>query len=127
MAKEIKTWMYDHVTVERTVDGDTLDCYFDFGMKIFKKERIRIHGIDAYETRLGKKTNKKQKALGLQGKAYLIDLLEDHDNKVIVEVVTWGKYGRCVADVYIRDKTTNHPVLIAGLMVENGYAIRRKY
>ena len=35
----------------RVVDGDTVDCTFDMGLDVYVKERVRLFGIDAAETR----------------------------------------------------------------------------
>jgi endonuclease YncB( thermonuclease family) len=36
-------------TLERVVDGDTVDIVIDMGFSTFRKERIRLYGIDAPE------------------------------------------------------------------------------
>jgi len=36
-------------TLERVVDGDTVDIVIDLGFSTFRKERIRLYGIDAPE------------------------------------------------------------------------------
>jgi micrococcal nuclease len=36
-------------TLERVVDGDTVDVVIDMGFSTFRKERIRLYGIDAPE------------------------------------------------------------------------------
>lgn len=39
--------MYEyHCTVERVVDGDTLDLNIDLGMHIHLHERVRLFGVD---------------------------------------------------------------------------------
>ena len=44
--------MYEYTItkVEKVVDGDTLDVLFDVGFSMFRKERIRLLGIDTPET-----------------------------------------------------------------------------
>lgn len=37
--------------VERVIDGDTLDVKLDLGLRCYRRERIRVLGIDAPETR----------------------------------------------------------------------------
>ena len=37
--------------VIRVVDGDTIDAMVDLGFSTFKKVRIRMHGINAPESR----------------------------------------------------------------------------
>jgi len=41
-------WIYQ-ATLERVVDGDTVDIVIDLGFSTFRKERIRLYGIDAPE------------------------------------------------------------------------------
>jgi micrococcal nuclease len=36
-------------TLERVVDGDTVDIVIDLGFSTFRKERIRLYGVDAPE------------------------------------------------------------------------------
>ena len=40
-----------NATVTRVVDGDTIDAIVDLGFSTFKKVRIRMHGINAPESR----------------------------------------------------------------------------
>ena len=44
--------MYEYqAELTRIVDGDTLDCIIDIGFSVFVKKRIRLHGIDTWESR----------------------------------------------------------------------------
>ena len=51
--------MYEYqAELTRVVDGDTLDCIIDIGFSVFVKKRVRLHGIDTWESRtrdLGRK------------------------------------------------------------------------
>jgi micrococcal nuclease len=59
--------MYQYkAKLDRVVDGDTVDAMIDCGFSTFKKERIRLHGIDAPESRTRDKAEKKR---GLAAKA----------------------------------------------------------
>jgi micrococcal nuclease len=53
--------MYEYTItkVEKVVDGDTLDVLFDVGFSMFRKERIRLLGIDTPETRTNNEEEKK--------------------------------------------------------------------
>ena len=42
----------------RVVDGDTVDAMIDCGFSTFKKERIRLYGIDTPECRTRDKEEK---------------------------------------------------------------------
>ena len=54
--------MYEYRVKEVTkvVDGDTVDVILDLGFGLFKKERVRVAGIDSPESRT---RNKKEKEL----------------------------------------------------------------
>ena len=62
----------------RVVDGDTVAAMIDLGFDTWKKIRIRMHGINAPESRTRDLEEKKR---GLAAKARLTELLEDADNK----------------------------------------------
>lgn len=60
------------VKITRVIDGDTVDADIDLGFNEYKKDRIRLIGIDTPESRT---RNKKEKALGLAAKARLKELI----------------------------------------------------
>ena len=45
--------MYEYKVKEvvKVVDGDTIDVVIDLGFDLFKKERVRLAGIDTPESR----------------------------------------------------------------------------
>ena len=49
----------------RVIDGDTLDARIDLGFSVFVKKRIRLHGIDTWESRT---RNLEEKKKGLAAK-----------------------------------------------------------
>ena len=67
--------------VDRVVDGDTVDALVDLGFDTWKKVRIRLHGLDAWESRT---RNLEEKKKGLAAKQYLIDQLESNNNNFIL-------------------------------------------
>ena len=79
-----------NATVIKVVDGDTIDAMIDLGFNTWKKVRIRMHGINAPESRTRDLEEKKK---GLAAKARLIEMLEENENhfKLISHGV--GKYG----------------------------------
>jgi micrococcal nuclease len=83
----------------RVIDGDTVDAMIDCGFNTFKKERIRLYGIDTPETRT---RDKKEKERGLSAKARLIELIEEGNNEFIVEtsIDKKGKYGRLLGKLF---------------------------
>ena len=83
----------------KVVDGDTVDALIDCGFSTFKKERIRLHGINAPESRT---RDKKEKKLGLAAKARLKELIKEGKNEFIVEtsIDKKGKYGRLLGELF---------------------------
>ena len=51
------------VTLDRIVDGDTVDVVIDLGFDVLHKARIRLHGVNTPETRT---KDLEEKALGLK-------------------------------------------------------------
>ena len=47
--------------INRVLDGDTIDVTIDLGFDLFKKERVRVAGVDTPEKRT---RNLEEKALG---------------------------------------------------------------
>ena len=90
--------------LDRVVDGDTVDALIDVGCDIWFKKRIRFKGVDTWESRT---RNLEEKALGLKAKARTKELLEKVSSKsgyFRIKSYGLGKYGRVLADVFIRDK-----------------------
>lgn len=83
--------------VLRVVDGDTIDVLIDLGFSTHRKIRVRLYGINAPESRTRDLAEKK---LGLAAKERLINILEEQDNKVILESHGVGKYGRCLGELF---------------------------
>ena len=71
----------------------------DCGFSTFKKERIRLYGIDAPESRTRNKAEKKR---GLAAKARLKELIKEGKNELIVEtsIDKKGKYGRLLGELF---------------------------
>lgn len=86
--------------VERVVDGDTVDALVDLGFDTWKKVRIRLHGIDAWESRTRDLDEKKK---GLAAKEFLINKLESNDNKFVLKSHGVGKYGRCLGELFLQE------------------------
>ena len=93
----------------------------DLGFDLYKKERVRIAGVDTPEKRT---RNLEEKALGLDATDWLKDKLEgaisgDDDLVIRTELVGGvGKYGRLLGWCYIGDSA----VSLNEQMIEEGYA-----
>ena len=105
-----------NATVIKVVDGDTIDAMVDLGFSTFKKVRIRMHGINAPESRTRDLEEKKK---GLAAKARLIELLENNDNEFILISHGVGKFGRCLGDIRnINNESINKQLITEGHGIE---------
>ena len=83
--------------INRVLDGDTIDVTIDLGFDLYKKERVRVAGVDTPEKRT---KNLEEKALGIDATNWLKEKLEgtlagDDELSVRTELVGGtGKYGR---------------------------------
>jgi micrococcal nuclease len=93
-----------NATVIKVVDGDTIDAMVDLGFGTWKKVRIRMHGINAPESRT---RNLEEKKKGLAAKARLIEMLEENKNHFILISHGVGKFGRCLGEIYIKGHNTS--------------------
>ena len=88
----------------KIVDGDTFDCDIDLGFSvILAKQRIRLMGIDTWESRT---RDKAEKAKGMLAKAFTKDLLENA-KEITLKSHGKGKYGRVLGEVYCDNKCLN--------------------
>ena len=102
-------------SVDRVVDGDTVDVIIDLGFDLTKKERVRLAGIDTPESRT---RDLEEKAMGLEAKDHLTGMLEGAD-RLIVRTEKDGKYGRMLGWFY---KNEDAKYSINETMIEQGYA-----
>ena len=119
-----KIQMYQYkAKLIKIVDGDTVDALIDCGFSTFKKERIRLYGIDAPESRTRDKEEKKR---GLAAKARLTELIEDGKDEFIVEtsIDKKGKYGRLLGTLY---PLSHNDMLMAesfnDILISEGHAV----
>ena len=109
------------IKINRVVDGDTIDVTIDLGFDLYKKERVRVAGVDTPEKRT---RDLEEKALGLDATAWLKEKLEGAvkgDDDLIIRTELKGgvgKYGRLLGWLYIGDAT----VSLNENMIDEGYA-----
>ena len=109
------------VSIDKVLDGDTIDVTIDLGFDLYKKERVRVAGVDTPEKRT---RDLEEKALGLDATYWLKQKLEDtisgEDELTIrTELVGgMGKYGRLLGWLYIGEDT----VSLNEQMITEGYA-----
>lgn len=107
--------------INRVLDGDTIDVTIDLGFDLYKKERVRIAGVDTPEKRT---RDLEEKELGKDATNWLKEKLEgavagDDDLVIRTELVGGvGKYGRLLGWLYIGDGD----VSLNEQMITEGYA-----
>ena len=103
--------MYEYAaTVERVVDGDTIDVTLDLGFSIQYQARIRLLGINTPESRT---RDKAEKARGLAAKDYVVDCCEAQEAIVIqTSLDKRGKFGRVLGRVVGVDGYCLNDVLV---------------
>lgn len=101
-------------TIASVADGDTITVKRDGETK-----KIRFCGIDAIE---------KQQKLGPQAKSYLQSLIDKGDGAVMVIPIEQDKYGRTVAEVFVKPRPgtpgyrSEEEIFLNGEMVRAGFA-----
>ena len=109
------------VSIDKVLDGDTIDVTIDLGFDLYKKERVRVAGVDTPEKRT---RDLEEKALGLDATYWLKKKLEDtisgEDELTIrTELVGgMGKYGRLLGWLYIGEDALS----LNEQMITEGYA-----
>lgn len=106
--------------LDRVVDGDTVDAFIDLGFDTHVKKRIRLYGMDAWESRT---RDKEEKVKGLAAKARLIQILNENNNEFILVSHGVGKFGRCLGELFITsdsDSINNQLVLEGHAKKYNG-------
>ena len=107
--------------INRVVDGDTIDVTIDLGFDLYKKERVRVAGVDTPEKRT---RDLEEKALGLDATNWLKDKLEETingDDELTIRTELKGgvgKYGRLLGWLYTGDSD----VSLNEQMIDEGYA-----
>jgi micrococcal nuclease len=112
MSKKPEPYVYN-ATIERVVDGDTIDVTLDLGFDVrLHKQRCRLAGIDTPESRTRDLAEKK---LGLAAKDRLIELCS---GPISIKSFGKGKYGRILAIPYTEDGKD-----ICQLLIKEGHAV----
>jgi len=111
------------VKITRVIDGDTVDADIDLGFNEFKRDRIRLIGIDTPESRT---RNLKEKALGLASKARLKELIAQaplikgkRGKKAVFLKTTKdgkGKFGRILGTLLIGEQD------VCEILISEGHA-----
>ena len=107
--------------IVKVVDGDTIDVIIDLGFDLYKKERVRVAGVDPPEKRT---RNLEEKELGIDATNWLTEQLDsaiDGEDDLVIRTEIdggFGKYGRLLGWLYIGEDTES----INERMIREGYA-----
>ena len=107
--------------IVKVVDGDTIDVIIDLGFDLYKKERVRVAGVDTPEKRT---RDLEEKELGIDATNWMKDQLESaiegEDDLVIRTEIDggFGKYGRLLGWLYTGEYTES----INERVFKEGYA-----
>jgi len=120
-------FIYRVSSLEKVVDGDTIDVSIDLGFDVCTKQRVRLLGIDTPESRTRDLTEKK---FGLLSKKKLREWClkavasEKDDIEIQLrcpEADSRGKFGRILAEVWVSEdgEWTN----VNKWMCDNAFAV----
>ena len=107
--------------IDKVLDGDTIDVLIDLGFDLYKKERVRIAGVDTPEKRT---RDLEEKELGIDATNWMKDKLTETikgDEELTIRTELKGgvgKYGRLLGWLYIGDAD----VSLNEQMITEGYA-----
>ena len=117
----MKEYKYNAV-VSRIIDGDTIYVDINLGFNIiFRKQQIRLYGIDTPESRT---RNLEEKIKGIEATNFLKDRIKVGDD-IIISTLKYnhkGKFGRFLAEIYYFDSENNLMNLNIELL-ESGNAV----
>jgi len=112
MSSKPEPYIYK-ATVERVVDGDTVDVTLDLGFDVkLHKQRVRLAQIDTPESRTRDLAEKK---LGLAAKDRLKELCV---GSISIKSFGKGKYGRILGIPYTEDGED-----ICQMLIDEGHAV----
>ena len=111
--------MYTYkATVDRVIDGDTVDLCVDLGFNMqIARERFRLYEIDAPESRT---RDEEEKVYGKMAKHYLQELLPV-GQQVFVETIMdkKGKFGRYLGKIFLPEVVRS----VNQMMVDDHHAV----
>ena len=112
--------MYEYkITLDRVVDGDTIDAHIDLGFNITIKKRIRFAGINTPECRT-KDLEEKQR--GIAAKIRLTEILEDA-NEIHLDSHGVGKFGRVLGQLHVDTDQSISTINVNQLLIDEGHAV----
>lgn len=126
-AQEPCEFIYRVSSLEKVVDGDTIDVTIDLGFDVCTKQRVRLLGIDTPESRT---RDLEEKKFGLISKKKLkewcLKAVESEKDDIEIqlrcpEADSRGKFGRILAEVWVSEdgEWTN----VNKWLCDNGFAV----
>ena len=120
-------FIYRVSSLEKVVDGDTIDVTIDLGFDVCTKQRVRLLGIDTPESRT---RDLEEKKFGLLSKKKLkewcLKAVESEKDDIEIqlrcpEADSRGKFGRILAEVWVSEdgEWTN----VNKWLCDNGFAV----
>ena len=111
--------MYEYnVTIVKVVDGDTVDVDIDLGFGMtYKKQRVRMMGIDTPESRTRDLVEKK---FGKASKKHLQNLLSEAERLTLMSHDK-GKFGRILGEIF--DHHEEEEFSINQRMIDDHHAV----
>lgn len=120
-------FIYRVSSLEKVVDGDTIDVSIDLGFDVCTKQRVRLLGIDTPESRT---RDLEEKKFGLLSKKKLkewcLKAVESEKDDIEIqlrcpEADSRGKFGRILAEVWVSEdgEWTN----VNKWLCDNGFAV----
>ena len=110
-------YTYRVKSVNRIVDGDTIDVTIDLGFSIHIDKRVRVAGIDSPEKRT---RDAEEKALGIDATEWMTKRINGASELIIKTAVegSMGKYGRVLGWLFVGDED----VSLNEQMINEGFA-----
>ncbi len=102
------TMYHYRATVQRVVDGDTIDLTVDAGFRITFTDRFRLYGIDTPELRTP------TYEAGHAARIWLENLITGQDLVIETHKPERDKYGRWLATLFLGDVNVNDALVEAG-------------
>lgn len=107
--------MYEYkvVSIDKVVDGDTVDCTIDLGFSTLTKQRVRLAGIDTPES---KSSDPLMKQAAQKASSFLHSWMKNNAGNIFIQTTKDDKYGRILGRFYCQGSCINDT------LVQLGYA-----
>ena len=101
---------YD-ISIDKVIDGDTVDVTIDLGFGVSMKHRVRLYGINTAEIR---STVLEERAIALQAKDQ-VTRFSKLGEKFTMQSFKPDKYGRYLGKIYFGDRCINDELISLNL------------